>query len=262
MVVALTGEAMGSDMRSWFGDFKLRALLCILFALALLGCGSATQQITRAPTPAESPATTSTIESVQQRTPDVINRPTSNPYTGDLSIFEDPKRDQRLQVNRVMDILGIKEGSTVADIGAGSGWFTVRAARRVGSSGVVYAVDINREYLDYLEKRAKRESLTNIHIILGKDDDPLLPDKGVDTVLLLKTYHEVAQPIRLLQRTRESMRPGGLLGVIDRKGNGDDHGINADVVIREAERAGFAIVGQYDFVKSDDVDYFLVFRAK
>lgn len=249
-------------MRGSLADFILRTLLCILFALALLGCGSATQQITRAPTPAESPAPTSTIESAQQPAPDVIDRPTSKPYTGDLSIFEDPKRLEKLQVNRVMDILGIKEGSTVADIGAGSGFFTVLAARRVGSSGLVYAVDINRSYLDYIEKRAKREGLTNTRIVLGDDDDPLLPDKGVDAVLLLKTYHEVAQPIRLLQRTRESMRPAALLGIIDRKGKGDDHGIDPDIVIREAERAGFAIVGQYDFVKSDDVDYFLLFRAR
>src|SRR5437867_3954375 len=72
-----------------------------------------------------------------------IKRPTSKPYTGDLSIFEDPRRDENLQINRVMDLLKIKEGSSVADIGAGSGWFTVRAARRVGAKGAVYAVEIN-----------------------------------------------------------------------------------------------------------------------
>ena len=160
-----------------------------------------------------------------------------------------------------MDILGIKEGSTVVDVGAGSGWFTVRAARRVGNGGIVYAVDINRDYLDYIENRSKRESLANIRVILGKEDDPLLPAKSVDAILLLKTYHEVAQPIRLLKRTREAMRAGALLGIIDRNGKGDDHGIDKDVVIKEAERAGFVLVNQYDFVKPDNVDYFLVFRA-
>jgi len=192
---------------------------------------------------------------------DAINRPSSKPYTGELSIFEDPKRDENLQPNRIMDILGIKEGSNVADIGAGSGWFTVRAARRVGNGGIVYAVDINRSYLDYIEKRSKRESLANIRVILGKEDDPLLPAKSVDAVLLLKTYHEVAQPIRLLKRTREAMRDGALLGIIDRNGKGDDHGIGREIVIEEAGRAGFVLVNQYDFVKPDNVDYFLVFRA-
>src|SRR5690349_6121216 len=72
-------------------------------------------------------------------------RKTSTPYTGDLSIFESPGRDERLQINRVMDTLGIAPGKNVADIGAGSGWLSVRAARRVGDSGKVFAVDINPE---------------------------------------------------------------------------------------------------------------------
>jgi len=132
----------------------------------------------------------------------------------------------------------------------------------VSNSGLVYAVDINRDYLDYIEKRAGRESLANIRSILGKDDDPLLPEKSVDAVLLLKTYHEVAQPIRLLKHVREAMRPGALLGIIDRNGKGGDHGIDKDIVIEEAGRAGFILINQFDFVKPDNVDYFLVFRVK
>jgi len=226
--------------------------------LALLGC--ATTRFTQRATDAASPSAAASIVIPQQQS-DAINRPTSKPYNGELSIFEDPKRDERLQPNRIMDILGIKEGSSVADIGAGSGWFTVRAARRVGNGGTVYAVDINRDYLDYIEKRAKGENLSNIHVILGKEDDPLLAEKSVDAVLLLKTYHEVAQPIRLLRKTHLAMRAGALLGIIDRNGKGDDHGLDKEVVIKEAERAGFVLVNQYDFVKPDSVDYFLVFRA-
>src|ERR1700723_4191243 len=126
-------------------------------------------------------------------------RKTSEPYTGDLSIFDSPGREDRLQVNRVMDILGITAGRTVADIGAGSGWFTVRAARRVGERGAVYAVDINPESIRYVDARAQKEQLRNIKTILGKADDPLLPAGAVDAVLLLKTYHEVAEPVVLLQ---------------------------------------------------------------
>ena len=90
----------------------------------------------------------------------------------------------------------------------------------------------------------------------------MLPAKSIDAILLLKTYHEVAQPIRLLKRVRESMRPDGLLGIIDRNGKGDDHGLDKEIVIDEVGRAGFVLVNQYDFVKPDNVDYFLVFRAK
>ena len=239
--------------------FRNLFLFCLIFAL--LGC--ATTRFTKrvgdaATSPSPSPATT--LENAQDQS-DAINRPTSKPYTGELSIFEDPKRDEKLQPDRIMDILEIKQGSNVADIGAGSGWFTVRAARRVGDGGIVYAVDINRDYLDYIDSRSKREGLANIRVILGKEDDPLLPAKGVDAVLLLKTYHEVAQPIRLLKRTREAMRTGALLGIIDRNGQGDDHGLDKEVVIKEAARAGFVLVNQYDFVKPDNLDYFLVFRA-
>ena len=188
-------------------------------------------------------------------------RGTSDPYTGDLSIFEKPDRDATLQTGRVMDLLGIKPGSRVADIGAGSGWFTVRAARRVGADGVVYAVEINPAYVRHIKRRAKKEKLANIRTVLGKPDDPLLAKASVDAVLLLKTYHEVEKPVALLRNLRAAMRPGALLGIIDRNGIGTDHGLNAEVVIKEAAEAGFMLAAQHDFVKSEDLDYFLIFRA-
>jgi SAM-dependent methyltransferase len=189
-------------------------------------------------------------------------RKTSTPYTGDLSIFDSTGRDERLQINRVMDILGVAPGKSVADIGAGSGWFTVRAAKRVGASGVVYAVDINPEAIAYVGKRAKREKLENVKTILGKTDDPLLPTDSVDAVLLLKTYHEVAEPVALLKNLRLALRPGAKVGIIDRNGNGEDHGVGEDVVLNEAKQAGYRLLEQYDFVKGDGMDYFLVLSAE
>lgn len=207
------------------------------------------------------PAVAHSIQSQKAAETRRNTRPTSKPYTGDLSIFEDPKRAENLQINRVIDLLKIQQGSNVADIGAGSGWFTVRAARRVGTTGTVYAVEINPDYLTYIAERAADEKLSNIRTVLGKEDDPLLPRDTIDAVLILKTYHEIAQPIRLLTRLRDAMRSGALMGVIDRDGNGKDHGIAAGVVIKEAAEAGFSLVEQYDFVKPDGMDYFLVFRV-
>ena len=100
-------------------------------------------------------------------------RKTSEPYSGDLSIFETPGRDERLQINRVMDILNIRSGKSVADIGAGSGWFTVRAAKRVGAAGAVYAVDINPEAVRYISERAGKEKLANVKAILSKRPPPV-----------------------------------------------------------------------------------------
>ena len=190
------------------------------------------------------------------------NRKTSTPYTGDLSVFDSPGRDERLQVNRVMDILGIGPGRHVADIGAGSGWFTVRAAKRVGEGGMVYAVDINPAAIQYITDRAQKEKLPNITTILSHSDDPLLPANSVDAVLLLKTYHEVAQPETLLRTLRTALRPGAKVGIIDRNGNGENHGVGRDVVIREVTASGYKLTAQYDFVKADNMDYFLVFAAK
>jgi ubiquinone/menaquinone biosynthesis C-methylase UbiE len=195
-------------------------------------------------------------------TPPGEPRKTSEPYTGDLSIFDAPGREDRLQINRVMDILGIAPGKAVADIGAGSGWFTVRAARRVGGSGVVYAVDINPEAIRYVGERARKEQLQNVKTILSQADNPLLPASSVDAVLLLKTYHEVARPVVLLQNLRAALRPGAKVGVIDRNGNGENHGVGRDVVIREAKQAGYKLLAQFDFVKGDKMDYFLVFTEE
>lgn len=247
-------------MNCYSSTFNLRTMLLVVLLWTLVGCATiATQQ--------KHPATLPTpLSETAQQTPssktDITERPTSDPYKGDLSIFEDPQREQKLQIQRVMDILGINEGAQVADIGAGSGWFTVRAARRVGSSGTIYAVEINQDYLKHIEARAAQEKLSNIHTTLGREDDPLLPANSIDAVLILKTYHEIAQPIRLLKHTRVAMRANGLLGIIDRNGKGNDHGLNREVVVKEAARAGFSLVETYDFVKPDGMDYFLVFRPE
>jgi SAM-dependent methyltransferase len=243
----------------------VRGLLLVLLVWSLAGCSAvAWQQAARPPAAATTPAQQATPQSSPQPSPDEapLDRTTSEPYTGDLSIFEDPERDAKLQIERVMDVLDIRAGTSVADVGAGSGWFTVRAARRAGASGTIYAVEINRDYLNHIEQRARREGLGNIKAVLGKEDDPMLPERSVDAVLILKTYHEIAQPVRLLRNLRRSLRPGARVGIIDREGKGDDHGIARDVVVREAERAGYALAEEHDFVKGDGMDYLLVFRAR
>jgi len=188
-------------------------------------------------------------------------RATSTPYQGDLSIFDSPGREQRLHIDRVMDILGVASGKAVADIGAGSGWFTVRAAQRVGPLGAAYAVDINPAAIKYIDQRIHKQSLANVKTILSTPDDPKLPKESVDAVLLLKTYHEVADPVALLEHLRPALRPGARLGIIDRNGNAANHGVSQKIVVNEAARAGYHLVNTYDFVKDDGMDYFLVFTV-
>ena len=222
--------------------------LAVIFTLCLSVCAASAQPTSRSQQPAASPAT---------------QRKTSTPYTGDLSIFDSPGRDERLHINQVMDVLAIVPAKTVADIGAGSGWFTIRAAKRVTNSGTVYAVDINPGAVEYIDNRVKKEQLRNVKTVLSKPDDAELPANSIDSVLLLKTYHEVANPVALLRSLRTSLKPGARVGVIDRDGNGEDHGVQKEVVILEAGQAGYRLLEEYDaLVKADRADYFLVFVVK
>jgi ubiquinone/menaquinone biosynthesis C-methylase UbiE len=189
-------------------------------------------------------------------------RPTSTPYSGDLSIFEYPDRDKKLQIDRVMTLLHLQPGKNVADIGAGSGWFSVRAARRVAPGGTVFAEDINPAATKYISERARKESLGNIRTVLGTPDDPKLQPGSLDAVLMLKVYHEIAHPVEFMQHLRPALKPGALVGVIDRNGNGSgtDHGLPQKTLEHEMAEAGFRKVKMYDFTKADGQDYFVIFE--
>jgi ubiquinone/menaquinone biosynthesis C-methylase UbiE len=190
------------------------------------------------------------------------HRATSTPYSGDLSIFETPGRDEKLHIDQVMTVLGIAPGKNVADIGAGSGWFTVRAAKRVTSTGEVYAVDINPQAIEYIDKRISKEQLHNVKAIRSTPDNPQLPPDSIDAALFLKVYHEVADPVVLMRNLRVSLKPGARIGIIERNGNGEDHGVDKQVVLREVKQAGYRLVAEHDdLVKGDKMDYFLVLAA-
>jgi len=226
----------------------------LVVGVLLVGCGHGTKPAAQTTT---QPSATTTTKLQQAR-------PTSTPYSGDLSIFEYPDRDKKLQIDRVMKLLKIGPGSVVADIGAGSGWFTVRAARKVGHGGVIYAEDISADATKYIDARAKKESLGNIRTVLGVPDDPKLPVSSVDAVLMLKVYHEIAEPVTFMKRLRLALHRDALVGIIDRNGNGSgtDHGLPQSTLEREMDEAGFRKVAEYDFTKADGQDYFVIFALK
>lgn len=192
---------------------------------------------------------------------DKIDRPTSNPFKGDLSRYDKENRAENLQIERVMNLLQITEGKTVADIGAGGGWFSAIASKRVGEKGKVFAVDINKDAIKYINERREKENLQNVEAVLGKTDDPLLKKDSIDAVLILNTYHEIAEPIIYLKNLKPSLKKGALVGIIDRNGDGEDHGIDTKTLIGEVERAGFLLKEQFNFVK-DSMDYFIIFEMK
>jgi len=147
---------------------------------------------------------------------------------------------------QIMDVLGIKPGMVVGEIGAGNGRFAVKVAARVGPAGRVYANDIDPKAIRFMEKRCSREKITNLMVIHGKELDPGLPPGQLDLVYLINTYDELSDPVSLLRNSRASLKPGGRLGVIVYDPTKlEDHGGHAvarEIVVDQCSRAGFALV--------------------
>lgn len=136
-------------------------------------------------------------------------------FRGYLWILERPERDAYQKPEQVMAALAFRPGERVADVGAGSGYFARRIAPVVGATGVVWAIDIAPEVLDYLEARARRESLANVRVQKVQPDDPQLPAGGVDTILMVDTLHYVKERGAYAKKLRAGLAPGGRVVVID-----------------------------------------------
>ena len=125
------------------------------------------------------------------------------------------ERDAEEDPDHAIDVLKIEKGSTVADIGAGSGYMTVKLARKVGPQGRVYANDIQPAMLDLLNKRLAKGKVTNVSAVLGTQDDPRLPIEALDLILMVDVYHELSQPQLMLRHIRASLKPGGRLVLLE-----------------------------------------------
>jgi ubiquinone/menaquinone biosynthesis C-methylase UbiE len=183
-------------------------------------------------------------------------RPVSEKAT---SVSSERQRDDRNEANTVMDLARIAPGMTVADIGAGEGYYTVRLAERVGPTGRVLAQDIDQDALTRLANRVERERLDNVSIKLGAADDPRLPANSFDRIFLVHMYHEVAEPYAFLWRLRPALRPGGQVIVVDVDRPTDQHGINPQLLFCEFEAVGFRLV---EFVRKPELaGYYAQFEA-
>jgi|SRR5687767_484472 len=125
------------------------------------------------------------------------------------------EREDEEQPDVALDAIGIAKGSTVADVGAGAGYFTWRLAERVGPSGKVYGNDIEPKMLELLRSNMRDRKITNVEPVLGAIDDPKLPRQALDLVLLVDVYHEFSEPQKMLQRIRESLKPDGRLVLLE-----------------------------------------------
>jgi SAM-dependent methyltransferase len=164
---------------------------------------------------------------------------------------DEQSRDQAGEAERVMDLLGVKAGLAVADIGAGSGYYTVRLARRIGPKGHVFAEDVVPDYLERLAGRVRSEGLTGtVTLVRGEPHDPRLAPGSLDLALLVHMYHEVQQPYGLLWNLRPALKPGAKVAIIDARKQTEVHGTPPDLLRCELAAVGYRQTAFYDLQES------------
>ncbi len=195
---------------------------CCVVALVLLLAGLASAQTQDTPGLPTFPAPDRPVASI-----------TSATYS------DEKTRDGRGEAERVMDLLGIKPGQRVADVGAGLGYYTVRLARRLGPGATIYATDVKVEYLDQLKARLKRERVHGVRTILGRPRDPLLPMDSVDVAILSHMYHEIENPYEFLYRLQPALAPDARVGIIDTDEPTQRHGTPPALLRCELAAVGY-----------------------
>lgn len=162
-----------------------------------------------------------------------------------------PNRDNWQRAPDVLAAMAIDEGSWVADVGAGDGYFVRHLARTVGVAGKVFAVEISRRALSQLRRLAEEEDFDYIEVIEGAIDDPRLPNESLDAVLVVNAYHEMTEHVAMLERMSAALKPGGRLVILDRSASDasdsrerqvDRHELSIDLAERELEAAGLEVL--------------------
>jgi ubiquinone/menaquinone biosynthesis C-methylase UbiE len=169
-----------------------------------------------------------------------------------VQVFDDPGRDAWQQPDAVLQALGVVPGMTVADLGAGTGYFSIRLAKAVGDKGRVLAIDVEPKLVDYMKERAANAHLAQVVPLLAPADDPRLPERGVDLVLIVDTWHHIDDRLHYLAKLAAGLKTGGRVAVVDFKkgdfpvGPPDAHKLTADAVAAEFVAAGWAQASHWD----------------
>ena len=182
-----------------------------------------------------------------------------------VNTFERPGREVYDRRHAIVDATGVRPGDVVADIGAGTGLFTRLFAERVGPEGRVYAVDISDTFIRNIMRAAEHHGYTNIEGVVNNDRDVLLPAASIDTAFLVDTYHHFEYPVSMLSSIHASLKPGGILIIIDFRRDPRTSSrwvmghvrAGKDTVIEEITDAGFGLVDDMPLLRTN---YYLVFR--
>ncbi|MDZ4801116.1 MAG: class I SAM-dependent methyltransferase [Bryobacteraceae bacterium] len=161
--------------------------------------------------------------------------------------LERSEREMEELPETALDKIGLQSGMTVADLGAGSGYFTLRMAKRVGNGGKVYAVDVQPEMLALLRNRLKKEKLTNVEPVLGSESDPKLPRNSLDVILMVDVYHELSHPQQMLRKLKAALKTNGRLVLLEYRKEDPhipirpDHKMSVEEAKLEVEAEGFRL---------------------
>ena len=179
--------------------------------------------------------------------------------------YEGFSRDSWQQPERVIEALGLEPGDRVADLGAGSGYFTLHLAQAVGPTGKVYAVDVDEEMNDYLRKRVDEAGLDNVEVILGEFEDPLLPDGEIDLLLTVNTYHHIQERPGYFRNVRTDLASDGRIAIVDFDGRGGwfvrlmVHNVPKPEMVDEMREAGYRLDQDLEFLERQS---FLIFSVE
>jgi len=182
-----------------------------------------------------------------------------------IARLEAPMRQAYQKPDEVVKALGIEEGEVIADIGAGSGYFTFRLAHAVGKTGRVYAVDVSPDMILHLNRRIRDLNLQNVVTILSAPDDPLLPDSSVNRFFICDTWHHIHGHAKYVALLKRMLKPGGQVVIVDFKNVKTPVGppmeirIDRDDLVKEMEANGFELAAEHTFLA---YQYFLVFKVK
>ncbi|MEN8153483.1 MAG: class I SAM-dependent methyltransferase [Acidobacteriota bacterium] len=173
-------------------------------------------------------------------------------YTSSIFAFN---RDQWTRPEKVMDVIGVKEGMKIGIVGAGRGYFTFKMSKRVGNKGKIFANEINSGKLEYIRNKYKREGITNITTILGEIDDPLFPERDLNMIFMCYVFHHLEKPVPFMNNLKKYLEPGATVVILEQEPlkTGSSHFLKKEVILKNIKDSDFKILKTEDFLKKDNI---------
>ena len=179
-------------------------------------------------------------------------------------MFNKKASRKRSKSNEIIDILAIKKGNKIADIGSGGGYFTIKFAKLIGDEGQIYSIDVNSEFLKYIKIQAEKNGLKNISTIHTKSESPEMPKEKLDYIFIRNVFHHIPNRINYMKRLGDGLKENGKIIIIEHNGKGIfnfnklfGHYVKSEKIKNEMEKAGYSINKEYDFINQQSFTIFI-----